>query len=233
MRSVWWWTGSYTPEERESYKEIIYSNTVQSMHVILDAMDMMGIDFGAQGADRDRMRERANVIMGLPHQIEGEALDGEVTDAIKGLWADEGVRRCFKRSREFQCVLSLLTSSVYPVDTGRTGSTTRRNTTLTRSTGSVLPTTSPTTKTSSGPGSRRRASPRRSSSSATSSTACSTSEGRGASGKSGSIASRTSRPSSSWSRFRSTIRCSTRTSRWCAHLLPYCISRHEADLAST
>lgn len=25
--------GSYTTEERESYKEIIYSNTVQSMHV--------------------------------------------------------------------------------------------------------------------------------------------------------------------------------------------------------
>jgi len=90
--------GSYSEDERESYKEIIYSNTVQSMHVILDAMEMMGISL----ANPSQNQERANTVMGLPHQIEGDALDPHVTDAVQGLWRDEGVRKCFERSREFQ-----------------------------------------------------------------------------------------------------------------------------------
>jgi len=90
--------GSYSEDERESYKEIIYSNTVQSMHVILDAMDMMGISMVNPQANQ----ERANIIMSLPHQIEGDSLEPAVADAIQGLWRDEGVRKCFGRSREFQ-----------------------------------------------------------------------------------------------------------------------------------
>ena len=31
--------GGYSRDERESFKEIIFSNTVQSMRVILEAMD--------------------------------------------------------------------------------------------------------------------------------------------------------------------------------------------------
>lgn len=89
--------GSWTQEERESYKEIIYSNTVQSMHVILDAMEMMGITLSNPNS-----QEYANVIMGLPHQIEGDSLEPKVAEAIYGLWSDAGVRKCFERSREFQ-----------------------------------------------------------------------------------------------------------------------------------
>ena len=89
--------GSYTTEERESYIEIILSNTIQSMHVILDAMDTMGI--ALHDASN---RKRANVIMSLPHQIEGDHLEPEVTDAVFGLWGDAGVKEAFKRSREFQ-----------------------------------------------------------------------------------------------------------------------------------
>jgi len=89
--------GSYSPEERESYIEIILSNTIQSMHVILDAMEMMGI-----GLQDQSNRQRANVIMGMPHQIEGDSLNPEVTDAVAGLWRDAGVQQCFERSREFQ-----------------------------------------------------------------------------------------------------------------------------------
>jgi hypothetical protein len=35
--------GGYSTEEREAFKEIVYSNTVQSMRVILEAMEPMGI----------------------------------------------------------------------------------------------------------------------------------------------------------------------------------------------
>lgn len=89
--------GSYTQEERESYLEIILSNTIQSMHVLLDAMEMMGI--ALQNPDNN---SRAQLIMDQPHQVDGDHLPAEVADAIAGLWKDGGVQACFARSREFQ-----------------------------------------------------------------------------------------------------------------------------------
>ncbi|GAA6008796.1 hypothetical protein JCM10207_001727 [Rhodosporidiobolus poonsookiae] len=89
--------GSYTDKERENYKEIIYSNTVQSMHVILDAMEMMGITFS--NPEGPRYQE---VIMAQPHQIEADYLPQDVTESIIELWKDQGVRECFGRSREYQ-----------------------------------------------------------------------------------------------------------------------------------
>ncbi|GAA5966567.1 hypothetical protein JCM8115_006870 [Rhodotorula mucilaginosa] len=89
--------GSYTDKEREAYKEIIYSNTVQSMHVILDAMEMMGLDL--VNPEGQRYRE---VIMAQPHQIEADVLPTEVTEAITELWRDPAVKQCFARSREYQ-----------------------------------------------------------------------------------------------------------------------------------
>ncbi|SGZ27041.1 BQ5605_C025g10035 [Microbotryum silenes-dioicae] len=89
--------GTYSDKERESYKEIIYSNTVQSMHVILDAMDAMGIPLSSSSSAR-----YSEVIMTQPHQIEADYLDTAVTEAIMELWKDAGVQECFGRSREYQ-----------------------------------------------------------------------------------------------------------------------------------
>jgi guanine nucleotide-binding protein G(i) subunit alpha len=89
--------GAYTVDERESYKEIIFSNTIQSMHVILDAMESMGIELGDASN-----QQRADIILSLPHQIEGDFLEPEVAEAVDSLWIDSGVRACFERSREYQ-----------------------------------------------------------------------------------------------------------------------------------
>ncbi|RIA86013.1 guanine nucleotide binding protein, alpha subunit [Glomus cerebriforme] len=89
--------GGYSPEERESFKEIIFSNTVQSMRVILEAMETMGIRF------RDENNQKhSTIILNLPNQIEGDHLPQEVSIAIKALWADGGVQEAFGRSREYQ-----------------------------------------------------------------------------------------------------------------------------------
>jgi len=89
--------GGYSPEERESFKEIIFSNTVQSMRVILEAMETMSIKF------RDgNNKKHADVILNLPNQIEGDHLPQEVAIAIKILWTDSGVQEAFSRSREYQ-----------------------------------------------------------------------------------------------------------------------------------
>ncbi|KAL1924713.1 uncharacterized protein VTP21DRAFT_4367 [Calcarisporiella thermophila] len=89
--------GGYSNDERESFKEIIFSNTVQSMRVILEAMETMGISLAS-----DISKHHAGVILGMPTQIESDQLPAEVGVAIRELWRDEGVQACFRRSREYQ-----------------------------------------------------------------------------------------------------------------------------------
>ncbi|KAJ3085422.1 guanine nucleotide-binding protein subunit alpha [Quaeritorhiza haematococci] len=87
----------YSQDEREAFKEIIFSNTVQSMRVILEAMQNMGIPL-----ERDDNEKHRAVILDLPNQIEAEVFPAEVAVAVKNLWQDQGVQACFARSREYQ-----------------------------------------------------------------------------------------------------------------------------------
>ncbi|KAI9598380.1 guanine nucleotide binding protein, alpha subunit [Syncephalis fuscata] len=89
--------GGYSLEERESFKEIIFSNTVQSMRVILEAMHNMGIPLS-----NHNNKIHSAVILDLPSQIEADMLPNEVAVAIRSLWLDQGVQECFHRSREYQ-----------------------------------------------------------------------------------------------------------------------------------
>ena len=88
--------GGYNESERESYKEIIYSNTIQSMRAILEAMPQLDLTLSPQNDAR-----RA-VILALPPQIEAESLPRDVADAIRTLWRDPGVQEAVRRAREFQ-----------------------------------------------------------------------------------------------------------------------------------
>ncbi|ORX84063.1 guanine nucleotide binding protein, alpha subunit [Basidiobolus meristosporus CBS 931.73] len=89
--------GSYSVDEREAYREVIFSNAAQSMRVILEAMEIMEISL-----ENEKYSTHVDIIMELPEQIEGESLASEITEAIKCLWADKGVQECFHRSREYQ-----------------------------------------------------------------------------------------------------------------------------------
>ncbi|KAG8685516.1 guanine nucleotide-binding protein subunit alpha [Ceratobasidium sp. 428] len=88
--------GGYNNQERESYKEIIFSNTLQSMRAILEAMPALDISLQPQNDAR-----RA-IIMALPGQMENDSLPHDVADALFNLWQDPGVREAVRRSREFQ-----------------------------------------------------------------------------------------------------------------------------------
>ncbi|KAH0828029.1 G protein alpha-subunit [Lanmaoa asiatica] len=88
--------GGYNDQERDSYKEIIFSNTIQSMRAILEAMPQLDITLSPQNDAR-----RA-VVLALPIQLEGEVLPRDVADAVRGLWRDSGVKEAVRRSREFQ-----------------------------------------------------------------------------------------------------------------------------------
>ncbi|KAI9491619.1 guanine nucleotide-binding protein subunit alpha [Zychaea mexicana] len=87
----------YSLDEREAFKEIIFSNTVQSMRVILEAMDDMGVSF----SDGDNQHHAA-IIMEMPAQIERDSLPPEVTQAVRALWKDSNLQGVFERSREYQ-----------------------------------------------------------------------------------------------------------------------------------
>ncbi|ORZ18800.1 guanine nucleotide binding protein, alpha subunit [Absidia repens] len=91
--------GGYSSDEREAFKEIIFSNTIQSMRVILEAMDNMGVVFADTSSN---MQQQAAIILDLPSQIEREFLPVEVTQAVRTLWTDPHLQSVFDRSREYQ-----------------------------------------------------------------------------------------------------------------------------------
>ncbi|KAF7314520.1 G-protein alpha subunit [Mycena kentingensis (nom. inval.)] len=86
----------YNAQERDAYKEIIFSNTIQSMRAILEAMPQLDISLSPQND------ARRSTILSLPPQIEADVLPRDVADAVRGLWRDPGVKEAVRRSREFQ-----------------------------------------------------------------------------------------------------------------------------------
>ncbi|GFZ43926.1 Guanine nucleotide-binding protein subunit alpha [Saitozyma sp. JCM 24511] len=86
----------YDAEERDSYREIVYSNTIQSMRVLLDGVALMEIQIDPSN------QPRWAAIMAAPPQIEGEFMPPTLADAVLGLWQDPGVRRAFARRNELQ-----------------------------------------------------------------------------------------------------------------------------------
>lgn len=89
--------GGFTPEEREAYKEVIFSNSIQSIHVLLEAMENLGISLGDSGNQGYH-----DFIMDQHQQMDHFSLPAEVTRAIKALWLDSGVKETYSRNNEFQ-----------------------------------------------------------------------------------------------------------------------------------
>jgi len=88
--------GGYSDQEKDSYKEIIFSNTIQSMRAILDALPQLDL---ALSPANDARR---SIILGMPGQIEADVFPRDVADAIRVLWRDAAVQQAVRRSREFQ-----------------------------------------------------------------------------------------------------------------------------------
>ena len=89
--------GSYTPQEREQYKEIIFSNTVQSMRAVLDALPHLGLALVPANEGAGRLVERWGA-----NGEDADVMDERLARALDGLWKDPAVRDAVKRAREFQ-----------------------------------------------------------------------------------------------------------------------------------
>lgn len=88
--------GGYSEQEKDSYKEIIFSNTIQSMRAILDALPALDLQLSPAN---DIKRQ---TILSLPGQIEADVLPSTIAESLKALWRDPAVQQAVRRSREFQ-----------------------------------------------------------------------------------------------------------------------------------
>jgi guanine nucleotide-binding protein subunit alpha len=89
--------GSYSLQEREQYREIIFSNTIQSMRAVLDAIPTLGLNVSAGNEGSARLVEKWG---GQGEEMEG--LDEGLARALDALWKDPAVQEAVRRSREFQ-----------------------------------------------------------------------------------------------------------------------------------
>ncbi|XP_022914415.1 G protein alpha i subunit [Onthophagus taurus] len=87
----------YSKEEREQYRPVVYSNTIQSLMAIIRAMGQLRIDF----ADPTKADIARQFFTYASTAEEGE-LPPELVILMKKLWQDPGVQLCFARSREYQ-----------------------------------------------------------------------------------------------------------------------------------
>jgi len=88
----------YSKEDFEQYREVVYSNTIQSLATIIRAMETLNIPFGSP----DRERDAAMVLDKISRMADTEPFESELLDAMKKLWNDNGVQQCFNRSNEYQ-----------------------------------------------------------------------------------------------------------------------------------
>lgn len=88
----------YSDQERQAYKEIIFSNVVQSMKTILEAMDLLQIALGTE-----ENRPNTIIITSLPTQLDQTStMPAEIAKAVKLLWLDSGVLEAYACKKQYQ-----------------------------------------------------------------------------------------------------------------------------------
>lgn len=89
--------GGFTKEQKELHKEIIFNNTLQSMLVILEAMNNLDIKLGNAESEA-----HSALVMRYQSHIDHLVMPQGLAEAIKILWSDEGVQEAFSRKNEYQ-----------------------------------------------------------------------------------------------------------------------------------
>jgi guanine nucleotide-binding protein subunit alpha len=91
--------GGFSQEEKLSCREIVFSNMIESMKSIVNAMHAFAIEL----SDQERNQVAFDLIDRLPDQTGCQhTLADNIAQAIKVLWQDNGIRACYQRKSEFQ-----------------------------------------------------------------------------------------------------------------------------------
>ncbi|XP_046852674.1 guanine nucleotide-binding protein G(i) subunit alpha [Xenia sp. Carnegie-2017] len=87
----------YSQDECLQYKQVVYSNTIQSMIAIIRAMGTLKIEFAQPGHADD-----ARNLFAMSGGMDDVDFSDQLVSLMKRLWNDSGVQACFGRSREYQ-----------------------------------------------------------------------------------------------------------------------------------
>lgn len=90
--------GGYNDRERKLHRNDIFSITVASMRSVLQAMPQVNVPI------QPGNESRKELILSLNPNITfaQDYLPREISEALRGLWYDPGVRAVVNRSREYQ-----------------------------------------------------------------------------------------------------------------------------------
>jgi guanine nucleotide-binding protein G(i) subunit alpha len=89
-------TAGYNKIERQAHREIVFSNTIQSMQAVLEALSGLGLELEVS---RDAY---AVAVRKMSTHIQDQCLPQDVGESLRALWADPAVKEAVSRSREFQ-----------------------------------------------------------------------------------------------------------------------------------
>ena len=87
----------YSEQERIDYKPRVYAYITMSMMSILTAMESLDIPFA-----HETLAEDSKKLYDAADDLEDLDLTGELGELLKILWRDDGVKKCYSRSREYQ-----------------------------------------------------------------------------------------------------------------------------------
>ena len=87
----------YSREERLEYKPIVCSNTIESLHSILYAMKNLRIEFSGISRVED-----SKLLFDITENSMVREITPRLGEIMQRIWKDEGLQRCFRRSREYQ-----------------------------------------------------------------------------------------------------------------------------------
>ncbi len=88
--------GGYSNADRLKFVVLIHRNIYIAMGQLLEAMKNLDVPFESQFPDGD-LETLASINPDVAQEI-----TSELRAMVAGVWADEGIRKCFARRREFQ-----------------------------------------------------------------------------------------------------------------------------------
>ncbi|KAI8038694.1 hypothetical protein M5D96_008602 [Drosophila gunungcola] len=86
----------FSPKETRGYIKLVYQNIFMAMQSMIKAMDKLDISYGHE----DHI-ELAYLVMSIPYE-KVETFEDPYVTAIKRLWGDAGIQKCYDRRSEYQ-----------------------------------------------------------------------------------------------------------------------------------
>lgn len=86
----------YSEGDRKKFTVLVYRNIYTASQILISAMEDLNIPYATKEAERSISALRDASADGAVNIPESDYR------AIRSLWADDGVQKCFQRRREFQ-----------------------------------------------------------------------------------------------------------------------------------